>query len=120
MKTARECDLQVLTWFLGNAQGNECQALELIQQWWAGLQGKTVFWQVFLEPLNHTPLFSCYYQIQATKAQNFEFFWQRESLEVWSSFTAKELTLNCQQQRLEVKPHALSNYCYHLTVMDQP
>ena len=120
MKTACESGLNVLTWFLGNAQKDENQALELIQQWWTDLQGKTVLWQVFLEPLNFTPLFSCHYQIQDTKFQDFEFFWQREGLEAWSSFTAKELTLNRQQQQLEVRPHAMSNYCYQLTVVESP
>ncbi|HEY9859478.1 MAG TPA: hypothetical protein V6D16_08235 [Candidatus Obscuribacterales bacterium] len=120
MKTACESGLKVLTWFLGNAQVDENQALELIQQWWAELPGKTVLWQVFIEPLNFTPLFSCYYQIQDAKAQNFEFLWRREGLETWSSFTAKELTLNCQQQQLEVRPHAISNYRYQLTVVALP
>jgi hypothetical protein len=120
MQTAFESSLQVLTWFLGNDPVDENQALELIQQWWNGLRGKKVLWQVFIEPLNCTPLVSCYYQVQATKAQNFEFSWQREGLETWSSFTARELNLDVRQQQLEVKPHAIANYRYQLTVLDHP
>lgn len=118
MKTACESSLQVLTWFIGDPRADENQALELIQQWWHGLQGKKVLWQVFIEPLNCTPLFSYYYQVQDAKVQNFEFSWQREGLETWNSFTAKELSLDFQHQQLEVKPYAIANYRYQLKVVD--
>lgn len=118
MKAAYTSDALSLTWSLKATEAEQAQILEQICQWWASLQGRTILWQVFLEPIHLTPLISYYCQVKEAKARNIVFDWCREGANTWNTFTAKEMTLNLQKQELAIVPHSFSNYRYQLTVIE--
>jgi hypothetical protein len=118
MTAAYTSDVSLLNWSLRAGETEQAQKLEQIHQWWASLKGKTILWQVFIEPIHLTPLISYYCQVKEAKARNIVFDWCREGVNNWNTFTAKEMTLDLQKQELAILPHSFSNYRYQLTVVD--
>lgn len=111
-------DVSLLNWSLKADETEQAHKLEQIHQWWASLKGKTILWQVFIEPIHLTPLISYYCQVKEAKAKNIVFDWCREGANAWNTFTAKEMVLNLPKQELAIVPHSFSSYRYQLTVID--
>ena len=118
MTTTYTSGSQLLSWSLRGADAAHQATLEQIHAWWMTLQGQTILWQVFLEPIHLTPLISYYCQVKQARSSSIVFDWCREGATTWNTFTAKELKLDIQKKELEIVPHSFSSYRYQLTVID--